>query len=151
MRRELHEYTGVDKPPVAVWARVTNAARLGEWHPAITASDGEWRSGGVLALTVRFGSVERTRRLSVVVLRFVPRRELSCVVRTGVAGILDFHYALRLEPDAAGGTEVSQALTTSGVLALPLWRRLRGPLAEFLRQGAAGLGGGGESADAVTE
>lgn len=79
----------------------------------------------------------RPRTLYPEVMRVLPERELSWIIRTGCAGMLDCEHRFILESAEAesdDGTRLVQRVRASGILLPVLWPRYRTRLADALNR-----------------
>jgi uncharacterized protein YndB with AHSA1/START domain len=102
----------VDAPPETVYALVSDLPRMGEWSPECRRC--EWRGGASGAVVgARFKGHNRIgwRRWSTKgeVVAAEPGRELAWDVRS-VFGLPVARWRYVLQPEAAGGTEVTETM-----------------------------------------
>ncbi len=138
MRRQLHNQTRIEAPAAAVWAVLIDLQAYGHWNPVVTAAQGDVTPGCRLALTLRLPG-HGPKAVSASLLRVVSCREVSCVVRTGPAGLLDVLYEVRMDPSESLEVELLQSVTVSGILMPFFWLRRRDSLRRALADFGAAL------------
>lgn len=142
MRRDLASKVDLPADPARVWSTLASLPDWAEWNPVIPSIEGELATAGRLRLELELPD-RAPRTLRAEVMRVLPQRELSWILRLAVPGLLDCEHRFLLQPlDEAvpqGGTRVIQRLRVSGILVPLVWWRLRQPLGTALQRSNAGL------------
>ncbi len=112
---QLRTEVQIDAPPARVWEVLTDFASYPEWNPFIHAVEGRVAKGESLTLLLTPPDGAEWR-ISSVVLRAEPHRELRWRGKLWVAGIFDGEHYFQLS-ERDGGTRLLQAEDFSGLLA----------------------------------
>lgn len=125
----LHTEIEIAAAPDAVWAILTDSARLSEWNPFLHRLEGGLTPGNTL--TIELGTPGRKRMtFRPRVLRAEPGRELRWRGKLLVRGLFDGEHCFELQPTPAG-TRLRHYEHFTGLL-VPL---LRGMLERDTRPG----------------
>lgn len=142
MRRDLASKVDLRADPARVWSTLASLSDWAEWNPVIPSIEGELATAARLRLELELPD-RAPHTLRAEVMRVLPQRELSWILRLVVPGLLDCEHRFLLAPlDEAAlqeGTRVIQRLRVSGILVPFVWSRLRRQLGAALQQSNAGL------------
>ncbi|GAA3533299.1 SRPBCC family protein [Nocardioides daeguensis] len=109
---QLEDSIGIDAPPAAVWALVSDVRRMAEWSPQVTSTrikDAAEPGEGV-AFTNRNQHGELAWTTHARIVRFAPEEEIAFRVEENWA-VWSFHLA----PDGAGTRLTQRRATPDGI------------------------------------
>lgn len=109
---QLEDSIGIDAPPAAVWALVSDVRRMAEWSPQVTSTrikdDAEPGEGVAFTNRNQHGELEWTTHARIV--RFAPEEEIAFRVEENWA-VWSFHLA----PDGPGTRLTQRRATPDGI------------------------------------
>lgn len=122
--RSLRTQISIAAAPAAVWERLADTDKYGDWNPFIRSLDGKLEAGQDLSVTIRT-SGDKTMGFGPRVLVSKPGRELRWRGKLLMPGIFDGEHYFILEEQADGSTLFRHGEIFSGMLVLPLFAMIR--------------------------
>jgi hypothetical protein len=126
----IDNVTTLNASPLRVWTVLTDFAGHSQWKPFIQLS-GDAVCDGDANYTFRIGGLDKPVTAKADIIR--AEKPLAFAWTAGVAGLLLFEEAYRLESDPIG-TRLRHSLRFSGVFGRPLWALMRRRLQASLVQ-----------------